>query len=100
MVAVLFLAITFGRQNSDSVTLRYYFVLAPFPAPLYLIVYTAIILGMIVGMVMSVYSRVTLKRRVKKLERANASLREEMGKIEGEGLEYDAWDLRKNPPES
>lgn len=90
LIILLFLAITFGTQNSESVTLRYYFGLASTPVPLYLVVYAAIILGVIAGMAIGVYSRMTLKRGVRELAKDNASLQEEMEKIKvetGEGVE-------------
>lgn len=84
LVALLFLAITFGTQNAESVTLRYHFGLTSAPAPLYLVIYIAIILGIIAGMAIDAYSLIALKRKVKKLEKANASLREELEKTKGE----------------
>lgn len=84
LIALLFLAITFGIQNSQSVTLRYYFGLASIPLPLYLVIYVAIILGILAGLAIDVYSRITLKGRLRKLEKTNASLREDLEKMETE----------------
>jgi len=81
LIILLFAAITFGTQNAESVQLRYYFGLASVPVPLYLVLYVAIIVGMIAGMAIGVSTRSNLKRKAKKLERANASLREELDKI-------------------
>ena len=90
LIVLLFVAITFGTQNSEPVMLRYYSGLTSTPLPLYLVIYAAIILGVIVGMAIGVYSRVNLKRAIKRLERENASLREETekSKVEtGEGVQ-------------
>ena len=84
LIAVLFLAITFGIQNSESVTLRYYFRLASIPLPLYLVIYASLIVGIIAGMAIDIYTRISLKGRLRKLERANASLREDLNKLTGE----------------
>lgn len=84
LIALLFLAITFGTQNSDLVTLRYYFGLLSIPIPLYLVIYVAIILGIIAGMVIGISTRASLKGKLKKLEKANASLREELDKMESQ----------------
>ena len=84
LIALLFLAITFGTQNSDSVILRYYFGLVSIPIPLYLVIYVAIILGIIAGMVIGISTRASLKGKLKKLEKANASLREELDKWESQ----------------
>ncbi len=84
LIALLFLAITFGIQNSESVVLRYYFNLASIPVPLYLVLYLAIILGVVAGLAIDVYSRVTVKGKLKKLEKTNASLREDLEKMKGE----------------
>lgn len=87
LIALLFLAITFGTQNAESVTLRYYFGVASIPVPLYLVIYLALILGIIGGMAIDIYSRVTLKRRMKELGKTNNSLQEELAKLKGEAGE-------------
>jgi len=87
LIALLFSAITFGTQNSESVPLRYYFGIATAPLPLYLIIYFAIILGMIAGMAFGIYSRVAMKAKVRRLEGANTSLRGELQKMRGESGE-------------
>jgi uncharacterized integral membrane protein len=84
LIALLFAAITFGIQNAESVTLRYYFGLASVPVPLYLVIYGSIILGILAGMAIDIYSRVTLRRRLKNLEKAKASLQDELAKIKRE----------------
>ncbi len=84
LIALLFLAITFGTQNSESVILRYYFGVASIPLPLYLIIYLAIILGIVGGMAVDVYARLGLRRKVKQLGKANTSLREELDQLKGE----------------
>jgi uncharacterized integral membrane protein len=85
LIALLFLAITFGIQNSGSMTLRYYFGLASIPLPLYLVLYVAVILGVVAGLLLDVYARVTLRGRLRKLEKTNASLREDLEKMKSEG---------------
>lgn len=87
LIVLLFAAITFGTQNAEFVTLRYYFGLASTPLPLYLVLYVAIILGMIAGMAIGITTRSNLKRKAKTLERANASLQEELDKIKTESGE-------------
>jgi uncharacterized integral membrane protein len=84
LIILLFAAITFGTQNSDPVSLRYYFGLASTPVPLYLVIYVGIIVGIIAGMVMGITTRATLRSRAKKLEKSNALLREELEKWEAE----------------
>jgi uncharacterized integral membrane protein len=84
LIALLFLAITFGTQNSGSVTLRYYFDIVSIPLPLYLVIYLALILGIISGLAIDLYSRVILKRRAKQLGKANESLRGELDKLKSE----------------
>jgi len=87
LIILLFAAITFGTQNAEFVTLHYYFGLASTPLPLYLVLYVAIILGMIAGMAIGITTRSNLKRKAKTLERANASLQEELDKIKTESGE-------------
>ena len=81
IIILLFAAITFGTQNAEFVQLRYYFGLTSVPVPLYLVLYVAIIVGMIAGMAIGVSTRSNLKRKSRKLEKANASLQEELDKI-------------------
>ncbi len=84
LIALLFLAITFGTQNSESVILRYYFGIASIPVPFYLVIYLAIILGIIGGMALDVSSRFSLKRKLKQLKKANNALRGELDKLKEE----------------
>ena len=67
LIALLFGAITFGVQNSESVPLRYYFGVASAPLPIYLVMYGAIILGVVAGMAFGVYSRMAMKAKLRRL---------------------------------
>ncbi|MBW2057039.1 MAG: LapA family protein [Deltaproteobacteria bacterium] len=99
LIALLFLAITFGIQNSEAVVLRYYFGLASVPVPLYLVIYVAIILGILGGLAIDLYSRITLRSRLKKLEKANASLRQDLEKLESEAAGGAGSELQPRPAE-
>jgi uncharacterized integral membrane protein len=100
LVALLFLAITFGIQNSESVVLRYYFDLTSIPLPLYLVLYLAIILGVIAGLIVDVQSRITLRRKLKKLEKTNASLGEELNRLKEEADKKPAEEAEPPKPEA
>ena len=100
LIALLFLAITFGIQNSESVVLRYYFDLASVPVPLYLVIYLAIILGVLSGLAIDVYSRVNLKGKLKKLEKTNASLQEDLDKLKVEAGKEPSEESEITPAES
>ncbi len=96
LIALFFVTITFATHNLEPVTLRYYRNIVSPPTPLYLVIYLAIILGLLAGMAIDVSSRVSLRRRVNKLEKSNALLQEELEKIESKRAE----ERKKEEPES
>ena len=96
LIALFFVTITCATHNLEPVTLRYYRNIVSPPTPLYLVIYLAIILGLLAGMAIDVSSRVSLRRRVNKLEKSNALLREELEKIESERAE----ESKREEPES
>ena len=69
LIIVLLVLITFGVKNNQAIPLSYYFSISTSPLPLYGIVYSCIIIGIIIGMIVGVSQRITLRRKVKQLER-------------------------------
>ena len=79
LIIVLLFLITFGIKNSHYAPINYYFNIVAAPIPLYGIVYISIVIGIIIGMIVGISSRVTLRRKVKHLQREARELR---GKLE------------------
>jgi uncharacterized integral membrane protein len=78
LIIILLFLITFGVRNSQPTQLHYYLNILTSPIPLYSIVYLSIVIGIIIGMIVGISSRVTLRRKVKHLQREARELREKM----------------------
>jgi uncharacterized integral membrane protein len=78
LILVLLFLITFGVKNSQTVLLRYYFAVVDIGIPLYALVYLSVVIGILVGMIVGLRTRLTLRRRVKILERENIDLKEKV----------------------
>jgi uncharacterized integral membrane protein len=78
LILVLMFLITFGVKNSQTVLLSYYFGVVDIGTPLYALVYFSVVIGIFVGMVIGLQTRLTLRRRVKILERENIDLKEKV----------------------
>jgi uncharacterized integral membrane protein len=78
LILVLLFLITFGVKNSQTVLLSYYFGVVDIGIPLYALVYLSVVIGILVGMIVGLQTRLTLRRRVKILERENIDLKEKV----------------------
>ena len=78
LILVLMFLITFGLKNSQTVLLSYYFGVVDIGTPLYALVYLSVVIGILVGMMVGLQTRLTLRRRVKILERENVELKEKV----------------------
>ena len=84
LIIVLLFLITFGVKNNQPTLLNYYFNITAGTIPLYGIVYISIIIGIIVGMIVGVSSRISLRRKVRQIQRENREFREKIEKVEEE----------------
>jgi uncharacterized integral membrane protein len=71
---VFILAVSFASENTQSVTLRYYFNLETSPFPMYLLMFIPLFIGIVVGSLVGLGSRLRLKNNVKKLKKSNREL--------------------------
>ena len=78
LILVLLFLVTFGVKNSQTVQLSYYFGAGDIGMPLYALVYLSGVIGILVGMIIGLKTRLTLRRRVKMLERENIDLKEKV----------------------
>jgi len=74
IVFVFILAVSFASENTQSVTLRYYFNLETPSFPMYLLMFIPLFIGIVVGSLVGLGSRLRLKNTVKQLTRSNKKL--------------------------
>ena len=73
-VFVFILAVSFATENTQSVSLRYYFNLETSPFPMYLLMFIPLFIGIVVGSLVGLGSRLRLKNTVKQLSKSNKKL--------------------------
>ena len=71
---VFILAVSFASENTQSVTLRYYFNLETPSFPMYLLMFIPLFIGIVVGSLVGLGSRLRLRNNVKKLKKSNREL--------------------------
>jgi uncharacterized integral membrane protein len=74
LVFVFILAVSFASENTQSVTLRYYFNLETPPFPMYLLMFIPLFIGIVVGSLVGFGSRLRLRNNVKGLKKSNREL--------------------------
>jgi lipopolysaccharide assembly protein A len=104
IIIILLFFITFGVQNSRSVTLNYYFDIEGIQLPLYGLVFISILLGIFAGMMVGITDRLAMKKRLRDLERQSRSLKEEIARVkaaeESRFREEESSPVERNPGES
>ena len=80
IVIILLFFITFGVQNSQSVSLNYYLNIEGIELPLYGLVFISILLGIFAGMIIGIMDRLALKKKVRDLAAQNRALQEEVAR--------------------
>jgi uncharacterized membrane protein YciS (DUF1049 family) len=71
---VFILAVSFASENTQSVTLRYYFNLETSPFPMYLLMFIPLFIGIVVGSLVGLGSRLRQKTTIKQLTKSNKEL--------------------------
>ena len=74
IVFVFILAVSFASENTQSVTLRYYFNLETPSFPMYLLMFIPLFIGIVVGSFIGLGSRLRLKNTIKQLTKSNKKL--------------------------
>jgi uncharacterized membrane protein YciS (DUF1049 family) len=80
-VFVFILAVSFAAQNTQPLTLRYYFNWETGSFPMYLLMFIPFFVGIVVGSLIAFGSRLRLKNTVKHLTRTNRDLEEELKRV-------------------
>ena len=78
LVFVFILAVSFAENNTQRVTLSYYFNWETSPFPMYLLIFIPFFIGTVVGSLVEFSSRLSLRDTVKKLRTANEELKEKL----------------------
>lgn len=77
-VFVFILAVSFASENTQSVTLRYYFKLETPSFPMYLLMFIPLFIGIVAGSLIGFGARLRLKNTVKQLTKSNKDLQENL----------------------
>ena len=78
LVFVFILAVSFAENNTQRVTLSYYFNWETSPFPMYLLMFIPFFIGTVVGSLVGFGSRLSLKDTIKKLRNSNEELKEKL----------------------
>jgi uncharacterized integral membrane protein len=79
---VFILAVSFASENTQSVTLRYYFNLETPPFPMYLLMFIPLFIGIVVGSLVGFGARLHLKNTVKQLTKSKRKLEEKLKQLQ------------------
>jgi lipopolysaccharide assembly protein A len=81
IIIILLFFITFGINNSQSVSLNYYMGIEGIELPLYGLVFISILLGIFAGIVIGITDRMNLRKKTRDLAKENRTLQEEIARV-------------------
>ena len=101
-VFVFILAVSFAENNTQRVTLSYYFNWETSPFPMYLLMFVPFFIGTVVGSIVGFGSRLSLKDTIKKLRTSNEELKEKLRQAQEVHIarEYETSILEERPTET
>ena len=101
-VFVFILAVSFAENNTQRVTLSYYFNWETSPFPMYLLMFVPFFIGTVVGSIVGFGSRLSLKDTIKKLRTSNEELKEKLRQAQEAHIarEYETSILEERPTET
>ncbi len=101
-VFVFILAVSFASENTQSVTLRYYFNLETSPFPMYLLMFIPFFIGIVVGSLIGFGARIRLKNTVKQLTKSNKELEDQLKHAQEAQIsrEYETNKLEEKPTDT
>ena len=99
LVLVLILAVSFAKNNTQPVTISYYFGWETPPFDMYLLMFIPFFVGIVVGTLVGLGSRLNLKNTVKTLQRSKAKLEEKLKQAKEAQIsrEYETPMLEEEP---
>jgi uncharacterized membrane protein YciS (DUF1049 family) len=77
-VFVFILAVSFASENTQSLTLRYYFNLETPPFPMYLLMFIPLFIGIVAGSLVGFGVRLRLKTTIKQLTKSKKQLEDRL----------------------
>jgi len=81
-VFVFIVAVSFASQNTQSVTLRYYFNMETPAFPMYLLMFIPFFIGTVVGSLVGFGARLRQKTTISKLRKSNKELEEKLKQLQ------------------
>jgi len=102
LVFVFILAVSFAENNTQRVTLSYYFTWETSPFPMYLLMFVPFFIGTLVGSLVGFGSRLSLKDTIKKLRNSKEELKEKLRQAQEAHIarEYETSILEERPTET
>ncbi|MFB0507643.1 MAG: lipopolysaccharide assembly LapA domain-containing protein [Thermodesulfobacteriota bacterium] len=82
LVLVLILAVSFAKNNTQPVTISYYFGWETPQFDMYLLIFIPFFVGIVVGTLVGFGSRLNLKNTVKRLHKSNRELEAKLKKAQ------------------
>jgi uncharacterized integral membrane protein len=97
LVGVFILAVSFASENTQSVTLRYYFNWETPSFPMYLLMFIPFFVGVVVGSLVGFGARLRLGNTLKRLQKSNRELEEKLKQAQEAQIsrEYETPDLEE-----
>jgi uncharacterized integral membrane protein len=78
LVLVFILAVSFASENTQPLTLRYYFNWETPSFPMYLLMFIPFFIGIVVGSLVGLGSRLRLKTTIRNLHKSKGKLEEKL----------------------
>lgn len=102
LVFIFILAVSFASENTQSVTLRYYFNWETPTFPMYLLMFIPFFIGIVVGSLVGFGSRLRLKTTVKNLHKSKGELEEKLKQAKEAqiSMEYETPILEEKPTDT
>ena len=82
LVFVIILAVTFAKNNTQPVTIAYYWGLETPPFDMYLLIFIPFFIGIVVGSLVGFGGRLNLKNTIRKLRKSKGELEEKLKKAQ------------------
>ena len=102
LVFVIILAVSFAKNNTQPVTIAYYFGWETPPFDMYLLIFIPFFVGIVVGTVVGFGSRLNLKTTIRRLHKSHRELQEKLKKAQEAkiSMEYETPVLEETPTDT
>ena len=102
LVLVLILAVSFAKNNTQPVTIAYYFGWETPAFDMYLLIFIPFFVGVVVGTLVGFGGRLNLKNTLRKLHKSNRELEEKLKQVREAQIvqEVEAQMLEEKPTDT